>query len=303
MGAKQMKKTKSGEKHRLRFIVAIQVVLILLLCTVMLGIAGAFERAEEPGNHAGQESAVSSVRRQDAEKTFAGQNSQKEDTKKPPAESRAESSKLLKVPYINQQDSLPTGCEMASGAMLLEFYGYDISAEELSDNYLDKGELTVRGGVLYGPSPYDVFIGDPRSENSYGCYAPVVVKTLNRVLDGSMVAKETTGMQLTELAQTFLDTGNPVLIWASMDMAPTTAGTKWVIEETGEPFQWIKGEHCLVLVGYDEESYYFNDPYKNHGLISYGKKLVEERFKELGRQSVVIENNNDEGELNHDRID
>jgi uncharacterized protein YvpB len=50
----------------------------------------------------------------------------------------------------------------------------------------------------------------------------------------------------------------------------------------------MKGEHCLVLVGYDDNNYYFNDPYKNHGVIPYEKKLVNQRFLELGKQSVVI---------------
>ena len=43
-----------------------------------------------------------------------------------------------------------------------------------------------------------------------------------------------------------------------------------------------------MLVGYDENSYYFNDPYKNHGLIAYDKATVETRFHELGCQSLVI---------------
>lgn len=33
----------------------------------------------------------------------------------------------------------------------------------------------------------------------------------------------------------------------------------------------------------------FNDPYESNGLVSYDKDLVEERFEELGYQSVVIQ--------------
>lgn len=43
-------------------------------------------------------------------------------------------------------------------------------------------------------------------------------------------------------------------------------------------------------MGYDNENYYFNDPYKNHGLIAYKKSLVEKRYEELGKQCIHIEN-------------
>ena len=69
----------------------------------------------------------------------------------------------------------------------------------------------------------------------------------------------------------------------------------------GDTYTWISGEHCLVLVGYDKDKYYFNDPYKNHGLIGYQKSLVEKRFEELGKQSLVIlekQNNFNKKDLN-----
>ena len=34
-------------------------------------------------------------------------------------------------------------------------------------------------------------------------------------------------------------------------MEPSRDGTSWMLEETGEPFTWTAGEHCLVLTGYD----------------------------------------------------
>ncbi len=39
---------------------------------------------------------------------------------------------------------------------------------------------------------------------------------------------------------------------------------------------------------YDDDNYYFNDPYENHGLIGYEKSLVEKRFEELGKQALII---------------
>ena len=54
-------------------------------------------------------------------------------------------------------------------------------------------------------------------------------------------------------------------------------GPSWKLLDSGEEFTWISNEHCMLLVGYDEEGYYFNDPYENNGVIRYDKAVVEDR--------------------------
>ena len=56
----------------------------------------------------------------------------------------------------------------------------------------------------------------------------------------------------------------------------------------GTAFTWTAGEHCLVLTGYDNNSYFFNDPLSPYGGISYPKKLVKERYAEMGRQAILL---------------
>ena len=60
------------------------------------------------------------------------------------------------------------------------------------------------------------------------------------------------------------------------------------LQDTGETFTWISNEHCMLLVGYDEENYYFNDPYDSHGLISYPKTLAEDRHKAQYEMAVGL---------------
>ncbi|MFQ9415315.1 MAG: C39 family peptidase [Bifidobacterium pseudocatenulatum] len=52
-------------------------------------------------------------------------------------------------------------------------------------------------------------------------------------------------------------------------------GPEWKSEKRPRSYLWISNEHCMSLVGYDEENYYFNDPYENHGAIGYPKAVVE----------------------------
>ena len=202
----------------------------------------------------------------------------------------SEQYKLISVPYISQAGGYPTGCEIVSASMLLQYYEYNVSVDEFIDNYLENSFLEEVNGDLYGPNPNEVFVGDPRSIYSYGCYAPVIVNSLNKILDGEHLAKNTTGSEFNELIENYIDREIPVLVWTSINLLPTSAGTQWYIRESGDKFQWINNEHCMVLVGYDEDKYYFNDPYDDNGVVGHDKELVEERFKELGNQSVVILN-------------
>lgn len=198
--------------------------------------------------------------------------------------------KFISVPYISQAGEYPTGCEVVSTSMLLKYYGYNISVDEFIDNYLESSFLEEVNGELYGPNPNEAFVGDPRSVYSYGCYAPVIVNSLNKILGKEHWVKNTTGNNFNELVENYIDNEIPVLVWTSLNLLPTESGTEWYLRESGEKFQWISNEHCMVFVGYDKDKYYFNDPYEGNMVVGYDKNLVEKRFKELGDQSIVILN-------------
>jgi uncharacterized protein YvpB len=86
-----------------------------------------------------------------------------------------------------------------------------------------------------------------------------------------------TGTPTGRLLRDYIDEGLPVLYWACIDMREPIVGPTWNLYETGEEFTWISNEHCMLLVGYDGEGYYFNDPFENHGLICYPRTVVENR--------------------------
>lgn len=196
--------------------------------------------------------------------------------------------KFITVPYINQSTSYPTGCEIVSATMLLQYFSYTVSVDTMIRQYLDTSDITKKDDSVYSGDPNKAFIGTPYSVYSYGCYAPVITTSLNRVLKNGQAAINTTGTALPELVTKYVENNIPIIIWASIDMKETHQTAAWVNMESGETVYWPSGEHCLVLVGYDEDNYYFNDPYKNKGIVKYQKEIVEKRFHELNEQSVVI---------------
>lgn len=198
--------------------------------------------------------------------------------------------KLIKVPYIDQTKEWPTGCEGVSTVMLLQYLGVDISVGQFVDRYLEKEPLFEKNGRLYGADPRRVFVGDPADDQSMGCYAPVIKKALGRVLreKRDWEAVDLSGAATEELLREYIDCDIPVIYWASIDLKEAYAGPEWIVADTGEIFEWRSNEHCMLLVGYDEGNYYFNDPWHNHGTIGYEKELVEKRHKEQYGMAVSV---------------
>lgn len=198
--------------------------------------------------------------------------------------------KIIQAPYIDQTEKYPTGCESISAVMLLGYLGISISADEFIEVYLEKEPMQKKGGRLYGPNPWSCFAGSPYDSESFGCYAPVIVQALNRVFMNRhvpMKAKDITGMSMEEILTYYIDHDMPVIFWASIDLKETISGPDWQLSD-GSLFSWISNEHCMLLVGYDEEAYYFNDPWHNHGCIAYERKLVEKRHREQYAMAAAV---------------
>ena len=210
--------------------------------------------------------------------------------------------KMINVPYENQLD-IASGCEAVSSTMLLKYYGYYVDKKSFTNYSLIRGDwYTDSKGQMHGPDPNAAYVGNPYKGGGYncgfGCYANATAKSINRFLGKRAAYKAvvTSGKPLDQLVNDYINKNTPVLVWATMNMSKSYPSCSWIISYTdgssglkvGDKFTWIAGEHCLVLVGYDKDKYYFNDPYKNHGRIGYNKGLVEQRFRELKSQSVVM---------------
>ena len=96
----------------------------------------------------------------------------------------------IEVPYLDQSHYYPTGCESVSTVMLLQYLGYRVSVDEFIRDYLKQDSFEERRGDLYGPDPRHCFCGSPYDAESYGCYAPVIVESLNRIFEEKAVAEK-----------------------------------------------------------------------------------------------------------------
>lgn len=193
----------------------------------------------------------------------------------------------LTVPYISQEGFLPTGCETVSALMTLHYWGVPVNSDTFLEG-LKREPLKEKDGLLVGPDPALAFVGDPRDPQSFGCYPPVIVEALNRVLPALLAARDTTGTPLAALAQTYLPAGEPVLVWVTINMQEPVQDITWTLSSTGKKFTWLGREHCMVLRGYDETGYWFNDPYQGNGTVHWDKQTAELRYRQMGLRSAVV---------------
>lgn len=200
--------------------------------------------------------------------------------------------KIIKLQYMNQ-NNYPTGCESITTWMALNYMGYNLSVDEFIDKYLPKYTIEWGENIMFGEDPNEFFIGDPRSSNSFGCYAPVIKKTLVSYA-GENAVHDLTGKSIDEMIEQYVSKGIPVIMWATMEMVPSIQGRTWYIKRTNETYTWIGKEHCLLLAGWDDENYYFYDPWLDKGIVGYEKSLVVQRYGELGKQALALVKVNEE---------
>mgnify|MGYP004606472795 FL=1 len=214
-------------------------------------------------------------------KTAAGSESDSSDIK------TSEGHIIKNIPVFSQLPDYPTGCETVSTVMALRYAGYNISASRFIDEYLPQSnEFKNINGVNYGPDPKESFVGSPRSAGSYGCFAPVIEKALKAYIGNDGAVAGASGSSLNELCEKYVSKNVPVIIWVSISMQEVYPAEKWTLGD-GSTFSWPANEHCMLLIGFDGEYCYLNDPFVGK-TVKYDKKLTEKRYCELGKQAVAI---------------
>ena len=185
---------------------------------------------------------------------------------------------------VLQNPELPTGCEVTSLTMAVNFLGIGVNKTTLADHYLEKSKV-------HTVSFRRKFAGDPRNTWSYGCFAPVIAECSHKFLDNIPGRKfeitDLTGAEFEDLLR-ITDTGTPVIVWGTMYMKAPVYTKTWKDAETGEEVTWPGYEHCMLLTGHDEErgTVFVNDPLI--GQVTYDRKLFEKRYIQLEQQAVAI---------------
>lgn len=209
------------------------------------------------------------------------------------------SSVLVDMPQINQKPNYYYACESVSAVMLLQGMGYDINPGTFIDNYLTIKYMTFTDQGILAADMNSAFINNPYDTSGYGCFSPVIAKSINKYFEDigetqykAIFEKD---VDLSYVIKKYVAKEQPVLLWATTYMVDTYPSDSWIIDyvdeyaeyEIGDVFTFPLNEHCLLLVGYDDYYYYFNDPLYG-SLVKYDRSLVETRYEQMGRQIVAV---------------
>ncbi len=185
------------------------------------------------------------------------------------------------VKSINQFPDYPVGCESVALQILLNYYGVDVSAEDIV-NELKKGDRPhYEGETLYGGNPELEFVGDPRDIHSYGVYEKPIADVANKFKPG---IKNITGTDLIELFK-LVDEGYPIQVWSSIKLLNPFISQKWIYKTTGETIDWKAQLHSVVLVGYSDDVVVVSDP--DVGAIrEFDRGKFEEVYNYFGKRAL-----------------
>lgn len=186
----------------------------------------------------------------------------------------------IAVPLINQFPELPTGCEVTSAAMLMNYYGIDVNKEVLADEISKAPLPDLKNGYVHGYNPNEYFIGNPRDNKSFGVFH----KPIHKLISTYISAEDITGCDFSEIVHR-VKNGQPVMAWITRDLAAMEHKVSWYIGE--ELFWWPKGEHTVIITGIEGNNILVNDPYNGQSK-SYDLSNFQNAWEEMGRQAIYI---------------
>ena len=185
----------------------------------------------------------------------------------------------LNVSNLLQKPSLPNGCEAVSLAIVLKYVGASVSPVTLYDNYMPKSPYQEG-------DPWTTYVGEAKGQG-YGCYAPCVVTTGNAYLSSAGLSQRVYDVsgQSMSYYEKLIDSGIPVIMWGTTGMNGNPR-ICWEATIDGKYVNWHSYSHCLVLIGYTDDTYIFCDPLE--GTVEYTKADTESSFNINYRQACIV---------------
>ncbi|WP_336775244.1 C39 family peptidase [Paenibacillus sp. MMO-58] len=204
--------------------------------------------------------------------------------------SQRKTSVLLTAPLVKQLPELLNGCEITSLTMLLQYYGIKKDKMDLVPELIRDDTPIIKsknGQILTWGDPNIGFVGDITGKKiGYGIYHEPLYQLLKTYID---TAVDLSGTSLSELEQK-LSAGYPVVVWTTVNYsAPAENDWKSWSSPTGTIKATFK-EHSVLLVGYDKDHVYLNDPLSGKKQVKVNKHIFLLGWTAMGKQAISYGN-------------
>lgn len=199
---------------------------------------------------------------------------------------------MLDVPLIHQNPELKYGCEVTSLAMMLQFAGVNTNKMELYERIQkDMDPLVKRkGDILQWGDPDVGFVGDMTGKQAgYAVFEGPMIQLINRYLPNKAV--NLTNRPFQEL-EDHVQNGYPVVVWTTGDYRLPDRPESWLHE--GKRIETPLDLHAVVLVGYDDQYVYLNDPLSGRKQVKVNKQQFIVSWQALKNRAVSYQLDRDE---------
>jgi uncharacterized protein YvpB len=188
---------------------------------------------------------------------------------------------LLDVPLLKQLDSprLYNGCEVTSLAMILNFWGIEVSKNDLA-NQIKHVPLNYNDGTNGNPNVG--FVGNMEDGPGLGVYHGPIFDLAQ--IYGKDKIEDLTKQPFSTLLENVAH-GLPVWVITTTSFSPVSSLESWTTPEGTVDITY--NMHSVVITGYNQESIFINDPYgtKNKQVDRQG---FIKAWEQMGSQAIVI---------------
>lgn len=215
-----------------------------------------------------------------------GRNISTKEAKKISDNSVIANKETIDVPIIEQLPELINGCEVTSLAMVINYFGGDVDKNTLSQEVKkDKTPMVKNssGEIIKWGDPDYGFVGDIEGDDGYGyaIYPKALMPLANKYLNNKAV--DLTG-ETTDTLIKYLSQKKPILVWITSDFSVPEDFITWT--KNGKKIKATFSEHCVVLTGYDDKNFYYNDPLTGVKNTAVDKKTFEEVWGAMGKMAL-----------------
>ncbi|MCM3726129.1 C39 family peptidase [Neobacillus cucumis] len=194
-------------------------------------------------------------------------------------------STLLNVVLIKQNPELRYGCEVTSLAMVLNYAGVKTDKMDLYRRIQKDPDPLIKsasGNIIRWGNPADGFVGDMTGRQAgYAVFDKPMVALINQKLPGRAV--NLTNLPF-DLVLAHVSSGYPVVVWTTGDYRLPDRWESWYHGK-----QFIKTPldlHAVVLVGYDPNYVFLNDPLSGRKQVRVNKEQFIRSWKALQSRAV-----------------
>lgn len=213
---------------------------------------------------------------------------QNDSVKEKPVATAIPQIKILNVPLIHQNPELKYGCEVTSLAMVLNYAGVKVSKMELYRKVkkdTDPIKRSSRGDILQWGNPHDGFVGDMTGKRAgYAVFDRPIEQLVNEYLPDRAV--NLTNQPFDKILQ-HVSKGYPVVVWTTGDYRLPDRWESW--RHGSYVIKTPLDLHAVVLVGYDQQNVYLNDPLSGRKKVKVNKQRFIQSWKALKSRAVSYE--------------